>query len=331
MAEASADQNTAVSAPAEPQPNFDLSSYTPDQHREWMETGKIPTLDPDAKSGPGANEDDTTSQAGESEDSKPAAESATAPKQEKKAPAAHDADSRIKELLRERATLRDRLAALEKPAEKPAESAPAKPAESKLERPKRPTFGESGHEEETWAQYEDRLDAHSEALVQYGIAASEQKKAEAKAESDRKAEAAKVAEGWQERVLEATTKYADYADVAFSASTPINPTMQAFLLEHPQGAEVLYRLGENGSAEGKRIHALPPMQALTELAKIALSLEEPATTEPAKPPAKPITKAARPATELRATNSAPANPLHDAVERDDQEEFNRLRNSRKRA
>lgn len=311
----------AESATAEP--NFDLSTFSTEQYSEWEKTGKVPDAKP-AESSPAKT---TESQAGASSDDEPAAESAPA-SQEQPPKGKKGADARIQELLRDRAELRARLEALEKPAVK-TESAPVKP-EAKLDRPARPVFGEAGHEAESWAEFEARQDAHVEAIADWKLAEADRKREE-KAAADKQAEAAaEIDSTFKERIGKAQEKHADYADVAFSAEVPITPPMDRFIRKQPSGPEVLYYLGQHVE-EAQSIAQMDQDDAYFTLSKIALSLAEPET--PAPPPKKdapvvPITKAAKPATDIRATSAAPVDELEAAMKAGDFARYEELANRR---
>jgi hypothetical protein len=302
----------AESAPAEPQPNFSPETFTPAEHTAWMEKGTIPEVKPET-------------QAGAPQGDKPAAESAPASQQEQKGtpPAAKNADQRkaelnreIQDLLAQRNSLR---AEVQQP--KPDVKADPPPAAAKPDKPKPPSFGETGHEEETWAQFESRQQSHVEALAEFKarevLRADREEREQQSRKAEQEAQAKTVQEAWSGRVEAAKSKLADFAEVAFSETTPLNDAMLEILMDSERGPEILYQLGLNGSAEGKRIFSLSKIQAQRELLKIEGSLSEPAKEPPKPAPVVPITKAARPAVNLNATGGAPVDPLRDAVERDD--------------
>jgi hypothetical protein len=319
--------NPAESAAAEP--NFDLTSFSPSEYSEWEKTGKVP----DAKIADPSPADPKESQAGASSDDEPVAESAPV-SQEQHPSKKKGADSRIQELLRERNELRTKLAGYEKPSDvKPAveSSNTVKPAVEEKE-PIAPEFGEAGHESESWADYQKRERAHFRDLAKFEakqLLNAEREAERKQAEEAKQAEAAAtIDKTFRERLGKSQEKHADYAEVAFSPEVPISRPMDAFIRSQEAGPEVLYYLGQHAS-EAQAIAQMQPMDALFALSKIAISLE-PAQAEPPKKeaPVVPITKAAKPATDIRATSAAPVDELKAAVEAGDYARFEELENRR---
>jgi hypothetical protein len=326
--------NPAESAAAEL--NFDLTSFSPSEYSEWEKTGKVPDVKPAAQSSDA--ETTTESKAGAPSGDESAATSATASQEQP--PKGKGADARkaqlsaeIQELLRQRNELKAEVQGKAKPEAKIADPSPAaKPAESELKRPSRPVFGESGHESESWVEFEARQDSYVEAVADYKARQTlkEAREAERKqAEEAKQAEAAAtIDKTFRERLGKSQEKHADYAEVAFSAEVPISRPMDAFIRSQEAGPEVLYYLGQHAS-EAQAIAQMQPMDALFALSKIAISLE-PAQAEPPKKeaPVVPITKAAKPATDIRATSAAPVDELKAAVEAGDYARFEELENRR---
>lgn len=319
--------NPAESTAAEPQPNFQPETFTDEQRSTWLATGavpKTPAVEP--------------TQAGTPQGDERAESAPESIQQEKpKPPAAKNGEERKAELAREiHAKLEERKAVQKEwdefeayrkgksgvTAEPPA-AAPK--SDAKSGEPVEPKFGET--DGETWEQFEVRQKTFIRELARYE---ARQLLAEERAATEKQAAEAATQKSWDDRVLSAKSRHADYAEVAFSASTPLTKAMKDYVLDSPHGALVLYELGKNSGAEAHRIVAIAnPAEAITELAKIALSVSEP-PAEPAKPkpPVVPITKAARPALDLQATNSAPADDLRAAVEANDFTRFVQLSNSR---
>jgi hypothetical protein len=325
------------------QSNFDLSTFTQEQYSTWESTGKVPDAKPAESSTAPSTEEP---QAGAPEGDEPAAESAPAQSQEQTQKGKQGADKRKAELdadIRRRLNQRhavsqedfqakwDKFSDWEKQQAAKTESAPAKPAaETELKRPARPVFGESGHEAESWEQFEARQDAYVEAVADWRLAVAETKRAEQTAAERQKAEAEAIDKTFRERVGKATEKHADYADVAFSAEVPITQPMDAFIRSQEAGPEVLYYLGQNVEA-AKAIAQMAPLDAFYALSKIALSLEQPA--QAAQPPKKeapvvPFTRAAKPATDIRATSAAPVDELQAALEAGDFTAYEEIQNRR---
>lgn len=316
------------------QPNFDLSSFTPEQYSTWESTGKVPDVKPAADTSDAAKP--TESQAGAPEGDEPAAESATASQEQPSKGKGADArkaqlSAEIQDLLRKRNELRAEVDGPKKDVKPAAEASTAEAP--KIERPKRPVFGESGHEAETWEQFETRQDSYIEAIADYKAAArlqaSEAEKAKQAEERQRADQAAEIDKTFRERIGKATEKHADYAEVAFSAEVPITQPMDAFIRSQEAGAEVLYYLGQHPAA-AKAIAAMQPLDAFYALSKIALSLEQPAQADPPKKeaPVVPITRAAKPATDIRATSAAIVDELEAARKAGDYTRYEELANRR---
>jgi hypothetical protein len=313
--------NAAGSSSAEPQPNFDPATFTTEQHSEWMNTGKLPMLDP-------AAEVAEKPLAGAAKADEPAPESAPGFQQEHKGKGADtrkaELNREIQDLLARRAELR---AEVTPKTDVKAAPSPAAVAEAPKE-PEAPVFGEKP--DETWDQFEKRQHQYVKDLARFEagqlLKADREQAAQTAKQAETAAAEAAVKETWSKRVGEAQTKHADYAEVAFSESTPIPGVVHLFLMNSPLGAEVLYRLGENESAEGKRIAALPPGEAVVALAEIAAGLKV-ADPKPKSAPVVPITKAARPGVDLKATQGATVDPTRDAIERNDVTAFFEARNA----
>lgn len=328
--------NAAASAPADqPTPNFNPETFTPEEHAAWMDKGTVPTVPAEKPDQAKPADTPPAPPAGAARADEPATESAPVKTQEHKGKGADarkaELNAEIQELLKKRNELRAEVQP--KPDAKPDPSPAAK-----LEKPVKPVFGEKP--DETWDQFEARQDAYHEALAEYKAKQilADERAANEKARKDAEtAEANKaLEESWKERVSAAESKHADFAEVAFSETTPITPAMDGFILDSPVGPEILYRLGQNGSAEGKRIAALGPFAAVRELVKIEQSIAQSlatATAEappatPVKAPVTPITRAAKPATDLRATQAAPVDPLKAAIEAGDYTAYAELANRR---
>ena len=316
----------AASAPAEPLPNFSPETYTPEQHAEWMNKGTIPQSNP-AESTP------AKTPAGTAKADEPAAASATAPTQEHKGKGADarkaELNAEIQDLLKKRAELR---AEVDGKTGVTAEPPTAKPKEPKLEKPKAPVFGEDGHDGENWQQFEARREAHTEALAEYKakevLRADREQREKERLEADTKAANQAIEESWKARLETAQAKHADFAEVAFSKDVQISPVMDGFILDSDIGPEILYYFGSHVD-EANAIAAMPPYKAARALAKIESGLGEPSGESPKpKTPVTPITKAAKPATDLRATQSAPTDERAAAIEANDVTRFIEIENAK---
>lgn len=309
--------STGTEAPAVTY-NADPETFTAEQHREWMEKGTLP------ESVPGSTPDAQEPAAAE-EHAETDTESAPVVQQEKKG---KNADTRkaqlhaeIQDLLKQRRELQAELETTK--AVKPAAPAPAK--SEKAERPKNPVFGEPGHDNESWEQFEARRESYIEQLTEYKTRAAlaEMRAEEAKhaSETQKAEQNALIERSWQSRVEQAQKNHADFAEVAFSKDVPISPTMDAYILKRPAGPEVLYYLGKNPDL-AREIADMEPVDAAYMLTKIELSLAD------EKLPASPTTKAARPATNLQAVNGGAVDELAEAVAAGDQIRFNEIQNRR---
>jgi hypothetical protein len=303
-----------------PSPNFEPSTYSADEHSTWMATGKLPEAPSLAASTP------ATKTAGAAQADKPATESATVSQQQEpvkgKGAEARKAELRaeIQSLLKERDSLKAKPDAIAAPS-------PA-PKETRSEKPVKPVFGDK--DGETWEQFDKRNDEYLEKLVQHSLAEDRRAREKERADAETTAANKRIEDGWNERVAAAKSKPGreDFAEVAFSKETPISPVMDGFILDSDVGPEILYYLGSHVE-EAKAIAAATPYKAARALTVIEQSLNAPATS-PAKPaPAViPTTRAARPATDLRATNSAPADEVRAAVEANDYTRFAELQNAK---
>jgi hypothetical protein len=229
----------------------------------------------------------------------------------------------IKELLKQRAELQGKT---EAPGVKVAEPPPAdKPPviekpEAKGKAPVKPELPAFA----TWAEYDAARDVYVDELVAFrakeALAAD---KAEQKvADVNRALEA-----GVQKSIAEGRKKYADFDEVALNARTPISKAMDGFILDSDLREEVLYRLGENESAEAKRIFALPVYKQVRALVEI----EREFAAAPEKKPTAPVkkhTEAPPPATELGGRASEPSDPVANALARGDFAAYQRLANAR---
>ncbi len=251
--------------------------------------------------------------------------------QEKKAPKTGEdrkaeLHAEIQELLRKRAELKSDpepgvKVADPPPAKKvdpPAEKKPA--AAAKADEPVEPQLEDFA----TFKEYKAADKAYQAEMVKLAIAAA------LRADNQQKAVAAanqKIQDDWTEKVREATEEHADFAEVAFSADTPITKVMDTFILRCGIGPKVLYRLGENAGAEGKRIAKLDDFDAIEALVGIRNELNgkaapvkvTPAKTHGAPPP---------PATDLGGRNTEPADRELAALNRGDTAEYMRLANAR---
>ena len=186
---------------------------------------------------------------------------------------------RIAELtkrLRETEAERDALKARSAPTLEPAAAAAAPAAE--------PTAGRAPTPASPAAAVKPKLDDFQE-YGDYVEALADWKISEARRQDretyQKESEAAKLAESWRTRVDGAKTKYPDFEQVALKAPTtiPQGSLVDAWILEHRSGADVLYSL-QKDPAELARILALPLFDQVEALSLLAQRLGQPAR-EPA--------------------------------------------------
>ena len=133
-------------------------------------------------------------------------------------------------------------------------------------------------------------------------AAQRQREAdEAAARQQREANDRMLAD-WNTRRAKALETMPDFAAVAERADVTISPPMAATIMQIENGPQVAYHLGKN-PAEAARIAALPPLNAVFELGRLAASLAAP------KPPA--VTRAPDPIRPVGGATPAVAPALAD--------------------
>jgi hypothetical protein len=236
----------------------------------------------------------------------------------------------IAELLRQRAELQGKTDTGDKAAPPPATVTPpaaAAPATDKTAAPKKPSLNDFA----TFAEYDAANDAYIADLVTFkaseAIAAAETKRAAAEQQKT-------LSDAWQSKVAVAKEEHADFADVAFSKDTPITNVMDGFILKSEHGPRILYALGENGSAEGKRIAGLDPYDAVRALIEIEAALPGQKAAAAGSnrihlvPPVKKHTAAPPPATDLGGHATEPADGAAAALAAGDFTRYEALENAR---
>lgn len=307
-----AEPSTAtVETPEAPVKLTDLSS---EQRAEWRKTGALPAK-PKVETAASPDTPKAATSEAKPEEAEAETEPASEPGESTQEPKekhsrAPGAEKRIAELIAKNKEL-EKLVAARVPA---PEKAPEKKAEAKVgQKPTPEDLDDSGKPK--FATYEDFVEALSDWKAEGRVAAF-------KAESEKAAKDAEVAkqnkaveEGWMKRVDEAKAKHEDFVEVAFAADLPIKPgsVADAVILESELGAELLYYFGQN-RPELERINALPMMQQAREIFRLEASLQgEPA----AQAPAKPVTRAPKPAAVVGGKATAPADAALAAVHRGD--------------
>lgn len=294
------------SATPEVTQNFEPETFTPAQHTEWMKTGKVPDVKPAADPSPAAKE-------------VVASESATEPQQEEKE-LGKAGQARIRELAAEVKELKAKLAP---PAVK-TESAPVKAAKAAP----MPVFGEKGHEDETFGDFEARKLEH---VVQTALATDRAEREKERVEASTAAAKKAVEDAWSERVTAAAGELKmsvdEFKAKAFSKDVPISDTMDQFILDSDIGPKVLHYFADHVD-EAKAIASMPAWKAARALIAIEQSLSATEAPEKKVAPVVPITKAARPAPDLNAKGGAPVDELKAAIEADDFSRFNEIQNQK---
>ena len=118
----------------------------------------------------------------------------------------------------------------------------------------------------------DSYDAYVAALTDYKIeqalAAAETKRADAERQRQVEAETARLRSSWNARVTAAIQKYPDFEDVALKRDTAIPPgsLIDAWVLEHKTGADVLYHL----QSHPDELHALLAQPVIDQAETLAL-------------------------------------------------------------
>lgn len=108
-------------------------------------------------------------------------------------------------------------------------------------------------------------------------------------EALRKQAEAELAESWQEQVLEAKERYADFDQVALDPRVPVTDDMVNLIASSDNGADIAYFLGSNRQ-EAARISQMEPLEQARALGAIEarLSMPKPKTQTEAPDPITPI-------------------------------------------
>jgi hypothetical protein len=221
----------------------------------------------------------------------------------------------IAELLKQRAELQGKIPG-DKKTDPPPE--PERPA-AKIEKSKAPVEPKL-EDFATFAEWQTAERAYMRELVKFETReALEADRAQQQVASANKAIETEV----QKSIAAGREKYADFDAIALSPKTPISKAMDGFILDSELRADILYRLGENDSAEGKRIFALPVYKQVRALVAIELEFAEPDK----KTPVKKTTAAPPPATDLGGRSSAGPDRVRSALASGDYEAYEREANA----
>jgi hypothetical protein len=249
-------------SPAEGAPET-TPAVPPDDFRayvKWRETGALPPKEetppatavaeeqPQVKTEPPSEADDSTESEEEAERQRPNGRSRRIDKLTKE----------NEQLRRESEQLRAQYAKFVEQQAKPA-AEPAKPAE--------PSGKPRLHDYPT-------LEAYQEALTDWKINQREAAKEAEAANAAAERAAAKLQTDWQNSETAARTAHPDYDEIVQSVRAPDGPgvpAMRQALLEDEAGAEILYYLGQHPD-EMTKIAAMPLASAAKEIGKLAVKL-----------------------------------------------------------
>lgn len=120
-------------------------------------------------------------------------------------------------------------------------------------------------------------------------AGMEAEAARSRAKQIQAAERQIVDQSWQQQVVEARAKYADFDQVALDNSVPITPAVADLIKTSDAAADVAYHLGRN-KALAAEIAKLPPIEAARAIGRIEASLTapKPRTSTNAPQPINPV-------------------------------------------
>ncbi len=320
------DAQTTESSTVEFIPLADMSG---EQRDAWLRTGDVPKKEAPATS----TETSDAEQSAEGEPDVPevATVSETETTQEQPKPQRRSAEARklelakeVQELLEKRAQLRGELTGLEsakgaKPAETPA-------AETKQTDgpPKRPVAGDF----KTWEEYEVALDEYHDAKTEYRIN-------ETLKQREVQQQQTTVKTAWEERAskVSADPVRGKSFDEAVAALGPFltQVGVSDLILSSEAGPEVLLYLHEHHDETMAIAKTGSPLKIAAAIGKIEARLSAKATPKAdpkAEVPAKEITKAPPPPTELSGKNASPGDELADAIKAGNFAKYKQLADSR---
>lgn len=305
---ASEDASPAVSSPApDPSPVVAdaLERLSETELHDWKMTGKFPSTAPVTDAAAASSTAEPVAQVA-STDALPVAASEAAPAPTK------GAEARIPELLRDRATEKERADRAEReladlrarhaqPPRPDARPAASSAAPAGLTAPD-PTAFDYGTADPAY------LTALSAYTVQTTLATERAAWEEDQRQTRAREESSRVITAFEGKAAEARTKHADFDAVALLAPTeiPQGSAVDLYILEAPAGAEILYHLQQAANAgERRRILQLGPLAQLTELVRLGdrLTGAVPAARSTSAPPPPPTLS----------TRATPADPVERAL------------------
>ena len=294
------DENSAVPSTDEAAGNS-LDTMTGEQRSEWLLNG-TPMPKDEADPAPAPKH--------KSEAAKPEPTPAADTGNSEEPKLGSRAHQRIQELLTERASLRARLDQIEAagkntPADKPADSAPAKPAAETKAVPSdgRPVPPDPEKWTGTWEELEK---AKLKYFDEYTDWKMKQPERDRQAADTAKAQAklTELQQGYKTRaeaVLAADPEYADAQDIIGKFVTAKG--VDQLILESEVGPEIVMHLYKLPYEEQQRVAGLTPAALAREITRLEDKLSQPAAAAAAAPQPKHTSAAKKPPTELSGRNA----------------------------
>ncbi len=348
-----------VTAPKEEAPETSqdrLDSLSSEERATWSKTGEFPEPKkdeaPKEEKKEGEKEEPPKGEAPESElKAKPAESDPAKPEPKTRGEKrVQQLDSDIQNRLKRRSEVRQEIETLERQRNELLSKTDVKPepstAPAKPERPKLPREGAF----ETVEEFEKAVEVYESAIGEYGKASEahqastkeqqekdlnakiqaavnkdrdEQRQAAVQDEAKKQNQATE--QSWRSKESAAKANHPNYDEVVTPEvidSIPERSTLDAFILEDEQGAEVLFHLGENRDEIG-RIAALKPFKAHEALLAIKSSL-----SEKKAPPPKKTTAAPAPGREITGRATPPGDEEAEAVKSGDVAKYMQEANKR---
>lgn len=298
-----AESSPAPTAPPTGTTTPTLDRLTTDERATWRKTGQLP----DVKADSSPAEPD---KAASTDATPPPASEPGTPKPKK------NAESRIQELLAERAQLRAELESARRPAPpsdvKPAAAPSAPPVGTKF-----PAFdawitAQPAEIQSDAQAYELYIDARASHVFHQQRESYERQQSEAAAQR----EANERLSTYRQHAETFIKDHGDYWQVIAPVTdhAPQTPTAEAMgdvIVRSPNPPQLLYHLGSN-LEEFNRLLSLPPHAAAYELGQLAALFSAPAT-----PVVKTLSTAPEPPPTIRSKPSTPVDDVDAAVKRGD--------------
>lgn len=134
-----------------------------------------------------------------------------------------------------------------------------------------------------------------------------------------------ISREWGNRCKTAEKDFPDFKEVALNPDLPIKQgsVVDVFILSRPQGAKVLYHLGQNPDLLDE-INAMSPIDAAYALSEIEIKVSGRSSSSSART----VTQASRPPHQLSGKGTVSKDAVVDAVEHQDQGTYQREQNAR---